>query len=126
MAGKNVWAKGKGQMQLEAILCFGVFIAILAGMAAAMNEIGFEAEEAAVSFRVKSRAEACCVLADSVYGSGISGSVETKLGCFGEGGKAFASESGKEKETECIAQAIRPVQSFGESFLEVGPDGHYR
>ena len=118
--------KKKGQLQLEAVICIAVFLAILTGFIGAANSASLEAEEAVLSLGAKTRAEACCILTDSVYSTGIFEEIKTGLNCKGDGEKTEASAGGKGRTAECIAREIRTVQEGEKNVLEVSANAHYR
>jgi len=96
----------KGQLQLEAIICFAVFLAILGIFLNSINQMSEEAGKASSAMEARAEAEQCCMIAD----------------CNSKGN---IIES-KEKRCTAIAREIRLAQAGNESFLEVELNAHYR
>ncbi len=112
----------KGQLQLEAIICFAVFLAILGIFLNSINQMSEEAGKASSAMEARAEAEQCCMIADSVYSNGLLGIYRTGTKCNSKGN---IIES-KEKRCTAIAREIRLAQAGNESFLEVELNAHYR
>jgi len=111
----------KGQLQLEAIVCFAAFLGILAIF---IGSISFD-EKAINALEAKKLAEGCCIAVDNVFASGVSRLLSEKNSCTVEGNQAMAIVEGKKKLAGCLAKA-RLVQAGKETVLEVEHNEHYR
>ena len=124
-APRQPWPQ-RGQLQLEAILCFCAFLAILALFASALNQASGQAEQAGSLLAAKSNAESCCIAADSVYATGLSGSLAGSWNCHSSGSTAEGKDGANSKSASCIARRITVEQAGNKTVLEVSLDGHYR
>jgi hypothetical protein len=113
-----------GQLQLEAIICFSAFLAILALFLASINEAGAGAEQAVLALKAKAEAERCCIVADAVYASNVL-QLFSNVQCTAEGSIVKSEVSEKTKESECLAKEIRLVQQGNRKVLEVRLNDHY-
>jgi len=114
-----------GQLQLEAIVCFAVFLAILGLFLSAIGTAGEHSINSVNSLNAKAEAELCCIMADTVYTSGISEFL-TEINCTSKRNSVESEISGKIKKCESIAKEIRLVQKGEKSSLEVSINEHYR
>jgi hypothetical protein len=112
---------GFGLLQLEAVICFAAFLAVLALFLSVLNQASLDAENAVGLLGEKARAEKCCIFVDAAYTAGIS-SFFGEVPCDAENGRAKIGG----KLSDCLATDIRLVQRNGESVLELGLNGHYR
>ncbi len=116
----------RGQLQLEAMICFGIFLALLAVFLGQLNQAEQQASQALHALKAKTQAELCCFSADIVYTAGSSSVVQQEMHCTGKG-NIVESHSGKSvKRAACLAAQIRLVQRGEKSVLEVKANEHYR
>ncbi len=114
-----------GQLQFEAIICFAVFLAIVGLFLSAIGTAGEHSINSVDSLNAKTEAELCCIMADTIYSTGISEFL-TEINCTSKGNTAESEISGKIKGCETIAKEIRLVQKGEKSSLEVSINEHYR
>ena len=117
--------KNTGQLQLEAAVCFAVFLAVLGLFLSAIGTAGEHSENSLHSLNAKAEAELCCITADTIYASGLSEFLE-EMHCTSEGNTAESEISGKIKGCESIAKEIRLVQKGEKSVLEITINEHYQ
>ncbi len=115
----------KGQLQLEAAVCFAVFLAVLGLFLSAIGTAGEYSENSLHSLNAKAEAELCCIVADTIYASGLSEFL-AEMHCTSKGNTAESEISGKIKGCESIAKEIRLVQKGEKSVLEITLNEHYR
>ncbi len=114
-----------GQLQLEAAICFAVFLTVLGLFLSAIGTAGEHSMNSVNSLNAKAEAELCCIMADTIYASGISEYL-TEINCTSKGNLAEREISGKIKGCESIAKEIRLVQKGEKSVLEITINEHYR
>ena len=112
-------------MQLEAAVCFAVFLAVLGLFLSAVVAAGEHSENSLYSLNAKAEAELCCIVADTIHSSGLSEFLE-EMHCTSKGNTAQSEMSGKIKGCESLAKEIRLVQKGEKSVLEVTINEHYR
>ncbi len=121
----NFKINNSGQLQLEAAICFAVFLAVLGLFLSAIGTAGEHSMNSVNSLNAKTEAELCCIMADTIYSTGISEFL-TEINCTSKGNTAESEISGKIKGCETIAKEIRLVQKGEKSSLEVSINEHYR
>ena len=114
-----------GQLQLEAAICFAVFLTVMGLFLSTIGTIGEHSINSVNSLNAKAEAELCCVMADTIYTSGIS-EFFTEINCTSKQNNVESEISGKTKGCESIAKEIRLVQKGEKSSLEVSINEHYR
>ena len=115
-------SENKAQLQLEAAICFAVFLAVLGLFLAAINQAG---EKANNSLNAKAEAELCCIAANAIYASGVS-ELLAEMHCTSKANAVKSKIGGKIKGCESIAKEIRLVQKGKTSVLEVTINEHYK
>jgi hypothetical protein len=115
----------RGQVHIEAIVCFACFLGILGLAMHALSESGKSAEKAASAIEAKSSAEQCCAAVDSVYSNGAAGLPLAQMQCMVEENSVESRRGEKEKQSDCLAPEFRVAQSGGKSALEVALSEHY-
>lgn len=114
-----------GQLQLEAAICFAVFLAVMGLFLSAIGTAGEHSINSVNSLNAKAEAELCCIMADIIYTSGITEFL-TEINCTSKENNIESEISGKIKSCESIAKEIRLVQKGKKSSLEVSINEHYR
>ncbi len=115
----------KGQLQLEAIACFCVFLALLAIMLHSVNNMNTEAQDAVAVLKAKAATEFCCTGADALYSGNVK-ELFPAMPCSAKENVVESSEGEKMKKTQCIAPLLKTVERKQGNFLEVTPNEHYR
>ena len=110
----------KGQVQLEAIICFVIFLAMLGQTLSSMGQINIESKEAMNMFKEKVTAETCCLTADTVYATGTTISGKT-MHCEAKGQIIYSNQ----KNCSVFSKEIRLVQTDGKTTMEVSTNKHY-
>ncbi len=118
--------KNSGVLQLEAMICFAVFLALLGGVLYNMHSMKGQSSSANNALRAKAKTELCCLALDSIYTGNVEEFVQREIPCTGKGSIVESDIGGRGKRTECIAQSIKTVQKGEESLLEVKLNDHYR
>ena len=121
----KLWENKRGQLQLEAAVCFAVFLAVAGLFISAIGIAGEHSENSLDSLNAKAEAELCCIMADTIYTSGLSEFL-AEVNCTSKGNTAESEVSGKIKGCESIAKEIRLVQKGEKSVLEITLNEHYR
>ncbi len=115
----------KGQLQLEAIACFCVFLALLAIMLHSVNNMNTEAQDAVAALKAKAATEFCCIGADALYSGNVK-ELLPAMPCSANENVVESSEGEKMKKTQCIAPLLKTVEREQGNKLEVTPNEHYR
>jgi len=115
----------KGQLQLEAIACFCVFLGLLAIMLHSVNNMNVQATEALAALKAKAATEFCCIGADALYSGNIK-ELLPAMPCSAKENEVESSEAEKLKKTQCIAPMLKTVEREQGNRLEVTPNDHYR
>ncbi len=116
----------KGQLQLEAIICFALFLGMLGLFLANINEATKQAEQALQGLKAKTETLVCCLAADTIYSSGVAELFSDRMSCTASQSLVKSRFGKKTKQSSCLAEEIRLIQSAKKSVLEVKPSEHYR
>jgi len=116
----------KGQLQLEAIICFAAFLAVLGLFLGSINEAGEEANHAVQALKAKAESEKCCIVVDAAYAGGLAEFSQKEMHCTAEGNLVQSIVGEKSAASKCIAEEIRLVKIGEKSVLEVKQSEHYR
>ena len=116
-----------GQVHLEALICFAVFMAIVGSFLAAMGNIETDAKTGADAFTAESSAQKCAIVIDSLYANGGGELDNLEINCFLKKKNWVGSTSG---ENEKIAFAFpNEIEFFhlgGKTTMWVKVNAHYR
>jgi len=113
----------KAQTQVEAIICLTVFLAILGQAVSTMGQIKEMAEEGNDAASAKGTAQACCMLADTVYATNATA---TEASCEAKDGEMTATKGSKNKKCKPLSEKIRMVQTGEKTIMEVSTNEHYK
>jgi len=111
----------KGQITLEMLISFSVFIAII-GIFIGIGQTQLESTENAVEkFNAKLSAEKCATVIDFYFANGGENKVELEEKCSIDN-----NEKTIVKVDEAQASILNDKSSIKQSKIEVESDGHYR
>jgi len=111
----------KGMLNLEAIIFFLAYFALIGIFVNSLQNANSLMEEKKDFISAKSDAVKCTLLSDSIY-SNSGGKVEIKENCFFEEGKIKSKVKEQIAEKETLTEKI--VNS--EKGIEIGVEEHYR
>lgn len=115
----------KAQTQIEAVICLTIFLAILGQAMATMNQTNALSKEATDSVTAKTRAQACCILADTVYTTNAT--ITGKMAKCETKEQTIQSTQGKQtKNCKALSKKIKMVQSGEKTTMEVTANEHYK
>ena len=115
-----------GQLHLEAIICFGVFIALLSASAAVLAEQAAMARGASDAVHAYSEALACSIVTDSMFANSSKELEGVEFRCFSES-RHFVSGKADDarKDSYSIAENIQTSGQGKMARLEVEVLEHY-
>lgn len=119
--------KQRGQLQLEAAICFACFLALLGVGMQALAGIGERGSEAMDMVSAKGSALACSTVIDSMYSNGVEQLAGYEARCTVAGEReVVGKEGGSEKRAFFLPERVRVLQAGEKTIVSVELNGHYR
>lgn len=115
----------RGILQIEAMLCFAAFAAILGLFIAAINAGWEGAGPALDSVKARENAESCCIIADAIFAGNAAGLSGMEMPCNASGGTIESIANETSKKCDCLSAEVRLSNSGKKSTVEVKTNGHY-